>query len=293
MKTVTIHLGESGDVKSLLKQIDPHFSNVMCLIIGDPGSGKSSLACAFGLEEMSSRVIPKYKDACNKIAYLNGIYGPVLNNPPQKHLVYCAGFKIKKKENVESYDFDPYRIGVRDDNFETQYFEKHSFRIIDEVQTYFNSNKKDLPPRVEANFQKCRHYDIFNVGTAQFGIEVHVRLRRLSSFIQIVETKTILNNSGLVEETQWICNYLGKNKNYEMFEESNYSQDYVICKVIFKLKRNVFKYYNSTSCEEEFDDITNSFSSHFNQGMPFSATNPPKGYYKKSEATTKKQKEEE
>lgn len=284
MKIIIVELGHVGDVLTVLQQIDPDFSKVLCLIIGDPGSGKSSLACALGLEEMSPLRKKKFEEACEKIKWLNSQFKVgILDLPEQKHLVYCSGFTINKSSTMQSYDFDPYRIGLKDENFLTQYFEKHSLRIIDEIQSYFNSSQKSLPKRVENNFQKCRHYDIFNIGTAQNGMEIHCRLRRLARFIHVLNTKTISNEAGFISETQWECYYLGKNKNFEMYEESNYSKDYIICKVIFKLKHNIFNYYDSNSCEEEFDDVEYSYSCHFDESVRGS-TNAPKGYNKNSES---------
>lgn len=287
MKKVVVELGQSGDIKTVLQQIDPKFSKVMCIIIGDPGDGKSSQACAFGLEEMLF-TRSKLAQACERINEINNVYGPVLKLPQQKHLVYCSGFTIYKNSKMQSYDFDPFRIGMPDKNFQTQYFERGSLRIIDEIQAYFNSTMK-LPKRVEQNFQKCRHYKIFNVGTAQHGMEVHVRLRRLASFLRVLGVKTKCTPHGFVEETQWECLYLGNNSNFEAYEQNNKSEDYVICKVIFKLKKNIFNYYNPNSCEEEFDDVYNSYSMHFDNSGNRSSTNPPKGYYKNTEIETIKE----
>ena len=89
-----IRFGEFGDVRELFKAINSQHSQVITLITGKPGHGKSSLACALGLEEMSPRRTHKYKDACNKIDYLNIHKRSNFGYPPEKHLVFSTGFKI-------------------------------------------------------------------------------------------------------------------------------------------------------------------------------------------------------
>lgn len=288
MKIITIEFGTFKGVRELLRAINPKFSKVGCIIIAPPGYGKSAMACAMGLEDMTMKRIREYKDACKKIDYLIQSRGVGLEKPPQKHLVYCSGFKISKfRPKMQSYDFLPWHIGLHDDNYETQYFEKHALRIIDEIQTYFNSRDTlRFPNRVSSNMQKSRHYDIFNIGTAQEGIDVEVKIRRLFHFIEISNLKTVTSKLGLVEQTIWTCNYLGSHRNWEKYYESKGDEQYILARVIFKFNGDIFRHYNQTSCEDEFDEISNSFSSHENDIVQNSVNAPP-GYYKKSEEKSK------
>lgn len=288
MKTIHIKLGEYRGCRELLREINPKFSKVGCMITAEPGRGKSALACALGLEDMTYKRIREYKDACKKIEYLirNKCIG--LEKPPEKHLVYCSGFTINTKASrMQSYDFNPYRVGLHDDNYETQYFEKHALRIFDEIGSYYNSrDTARFPNRVSSEFQKARHYDIFNIGTAQEGMDVEIKLRRLFHFIEVLEIKTRETKKGRVEKTIWTCNYLGNHKNWERYQESKGDEQYILARVIFEFDDNIFNYYNETSCEEEFDEISNSFSCHHDGGVNNSVNAPP-GYYKREEKSKK------
>ena len=288
MKTIHINFGQFKGCRELLMEINPKFSKVGVLITAEPGRGKSALACALGLEDMTFKRIYEYKDACKKIEYLIRTRGIGLEFPLEKHLVYCAGFTIRTKASrMKSYDFDPFRVGLHDNNFQTQYFEKHALRIFDEMGSYYNSRDTSrFPNRVSSEFQKNRHYDIYNIGTAQEGMDVEIKLRRLFHFIEVLDVRTKKTTKGRVEKTIWTCNYLGNHKNWEKYQDSKCDESYIIARVIFEFPDNIFNYYDESSCEEEFDEISNSYSSHRSEHV-INSVNAPPGYYKKDEKTKK------
>lgn len=282
-----IYFGKTGSVKELMHKIDPKFSNVFLIICGDPGNGKTALMACCALEEMSHKRYWAYRSACKKIDYLNFRYNADLEYPREKHLVYSSELMIcNNSPKMKSYDFDPYYVGIHDDYYPTQYFEKHSLRLFDEIQKYFPAQgSKDLPKRVYAGFQQNRHYDIFNVATCQYGEDVHYRIRRLSSFIEVLEVKTETDKMGIIRRTHIFANYLGNERTFNKYISNDRNEDYVKQKVEFIIDKNIFECYSSTSHEEDFDDVSNYVNNH--ESTVDHNLNPPLGYDKK-EKTTKK-----
>lgn len=282
-----IQFGETGSVKELMRQIDPKFSNVFLIIFGDPGNGKTALMACCALEEMSHKRYMAYRDACRKIDYLNFRFNGDLEYPKEKHMVYSSELMIcNNSPRMTTYDFDPWFVGVHDDNYPTQYFEKHSLRLFDEIQKYFPAQgSKDLPKRVSAGFQQNRHYDIFNIGTCQYGEDVHYRIRRLASFIEVVGVRTECDKMGIVRKTHIFANYLGNERSFNKYINNDRSAEFVKQKVEFVIDKDIFDCYSSTSHEEDFDDISNSTNNHDN--FIDHCLTPPLGYEKK-EKTTKK-----
>lgn len=276
-----IKFGETGSVKELMRQIDSRFSNVFLIIFGDPGSGKTALAACCALEEMSHKRYWAFRDACKKIDYLNYVNNNAdLEYPKEKHLVYSSELLISNNSpRMTTYDFDPWYVGIHDDNFPTQYFEKHSLRIFDEIQKYFPAQgSKDLPKRVSAEFQLNRHYDIFNIATCQYGEDVHYRIRRLASFIEVIAVETVYDKTGIVRKTNIIANYIGNERNFEKYIKNDRDSS-LVKPICFEIEKNVFECYSSTSHEADFDNISNSTNNHDNF-VDHSLT-PPLGYEKK------------
>lgn len=278
-----IKFGETGSVKELMRQIDPKFSNVFLIIFGDPGNGKTALASCCALEEMNHKRYWAFRSACKKIDYLNYVHNADLEYPKEKHLVYSSELLIcNNSPRMTTYDFDPWYVGIHDDYFPTQYFEMHSLRIFDEIQKYFPAQgSKDLPKRVSAEFQLNRHYDIFNIGTCQYGEDVHYRIRRLASFIEVIGVEMVLDKAGVVRKTRIFANYLGNERNFNKYIANDRSHE-LAKEIVFEIDKNIFNCYSSTSHEEDFDNISNSTNNHDNF-VDHSLT-PPLGYEKKEKS---------
>lgn len=281
-----IHFGEIGDIVKLFKSIDPQHSQVATLIIGNPGDGKSSLATACGLENMSFEQIFNYQDACAKIDYLNTHKRANFQYPHEKHLVFATGLKISKPSHkMTSYDFDPWRTGLNDPTYATQYFPKHSIRVYDEIQKYFPSQQdvenSKMPLRVSTELQKDRHYDIHNIGTAQVGTDINKKLRDISSFILTKSIKFIHNKYNIITHTVWETVYFVNHFAYDAYLASNGDEECATKRVKFMFHSNIGLHYDHTSCEKEFDEVDNKYCS-YDQGyeVPNSLI-PPEGYSKK------------
>lgn len=277
-----VHFGEYGDIKALFQSIDPLHSKVCTLITGDPGSGKSALACACALENMSFAQRAKYKDACAKIDYLNTTKNANFQYPPEKHLVFVTGFKVTKfAPRMTSYDFDAWRVGMNDPKYKTQYFPKHSLRVFDEIQQFFTSQQDKaggkMPLRVSTEFQKNRHYDIYNIGTAQVGTDVNKKLRDISSFVVVKNIKFKYSKYGNIVQTMWNCLYLRNHHLYDSYIDSKGDESYAK-NITFVFKSNIFRYYNCTACEQEFDEVYCKYCSYDQTYEEPNSLMPPDNY---------------
>lgn len=277
-----VTFGKYGDVKDMLYSINPKSSKVITIITGDPGSGKTALATAFMLENMTitrTQVI-KYREACSRIEYLNNVKNANFQLPPQKHLVFSSGVKIQKfSPKFQSYDFEPWRIGLSDPRFTTMYFPKNSLRFIDEMQKYF-PNQQDLtngkmPLRVSNEFQKDRHYGIYTLGSVQVGTDINKKLRDISTFILVKNVKLI--NTKTSVKTIWKTIFFVNHFSYDNYIANNGDESYGE-KVIFEYNGNIFLHYNTTECEKEFDEIDNKYCSYDQSYEEIPSLVPPEGY---------------
>lgn len=284
----TLYFGEYGDLLDLFQAVNPRHSQVLTIISGIPGAGKSAFATACALENMSQNRKQKFKfqQACDKIDYLNLLY-PSANftKPVQNHLVFVAGYKVEKKKysaSLISYDFDPWRIGMNDPAYATMYFPKNSLRIIDEIQKYFPSQQDSVktPLRVSTEFQKDRHYGIYSIGTAQVGKNVHNKLREIASFFVVKDLSFKISELGNIVQSRWEVLYFQHHSKYDAYIDNNCNEDFAE-KLVFVFNDNILKYYDSKSCEKEFDDISNKFSSYDQSYKEPNSLTPPEGYSSK------------
>lgn len=283
----TFHFGEYGDILTLFQQVDPKHSKVVTLVIGDPGAGKSAFATACALENMIYRgQARKIKQAINKINYLN-VMNPGINLrlPPQRHLVFVTGFKVTDKcytpNPNTSYDFDGWRVGLNDNLYSTMYFPMNSLRIFDEMQKYFPSQQDlpngKLPIRVSTEFQKARHYGIYTIGTVQVGTDINKKLRDIASFIEIEEMRFKYTDAGTISQTIWRVKYFQSHALYTAYLDSHNDDKYAT-KFEFVFEGNIFRHYNSTSCEVEFDEVDNKYTAYDQSYDVANSLTPPEGY---------------
>lgn len=282
----TIYLGTYGDVRDIFQSIDADHSQVITLIIGFPGHGKTSLAVALGKENMSYKQISKYKDACAKIDYLNTHKRANFRYPPEKHLVYSTDVKISNfSPKMTSYDFNSWRTGLNDPTYTTQYFPKHSLRIWDEIQKSFPSQQDQenskIPLRVSTEFQKNRHYDIYTIGTAQDGMDVHSKLRKLASFIVAQKVISKRNKFNTVTQTVWKTLYFVNRYGYEAYVSNNGDESFANKEITFVMNGDIGRYYNRTSCEKEFDEVDNKYCEYDQLYEEVNSLIAPPGYSKK------------
>lgn len=290
-----VEFGKHGSIKDLFLSIDPNHSQVLTLISGDPGHGKTSFACACALENMSHKQLKNVKHACEKIDYLNTFKRANFRYPSERHLVYVTGFKVEKfSPKMKSYDFDPWRVGMGDPTYQTIYFPMHSLRIWDEMQTYYPSQQDQpnskLPLRVSTEFQKCRHYDIYNIGTSQVSTDIHYKLRRIASFIVTKKTIRHKNKFNVVTQTSWQTLYFVNRFAYDAYISSNGDESYATKKITFIFKGNIGRHYNHTSCETEFDEVDNKYCEYDQLYEEPNCLVPPPGYStKESKGGNKKE----
>ena len=276
----TYRFSDYKDIRDMFLDINPKHSKVCTLITGIPGAGKSACSASCGLANMTRKQKRKYKQACEKIDYLNEFNRASLTHPPEPHLVFCAGFKLSNRK-MASYDFDPFRIGLNDRQFKTIYFPKHSLRIIDEIQGVFPSQQDKgmpkIPLRISTEFQKARHYDIYTIGTAQTGTDIHKKVRDISSFLVIEKMTFKRTKAKHILKTRYHCLYFVNHSQYTAYIEAHEDSSLGVS-IILEDDRNIFRHYCHTSCENQFDEVDNKFCSYDQSYTEPNSITPPKGY---------------
>ncbi len=278
------------DIRDMFLDINPNHSKVCTLFTGAPGSGKTACSASCGLVNMSRAQRRKYEQACNKIDYLNEFNRADLTYPPEEHLVFCSGFKLNTRQ-MTSYDFNPYQIGLNDRLFATIYFPMNSLRIIDEIQSIFPSQQDagipKIPLRVSTEFQKARHYGIYTIGTAQIGTDIHKKLRDISSFFVVQKITFKYTRQKRILKTRYHCLYFVNHAQYTTYLEAHEDSNLGVS-IMLEDDRNIFKHYNHTSCEIQFDEVDNKFCSYDQSYSEANSITPPKGYSGKQETKRSK-----
>ena len=281
----TYKFNDYKDIRDMFLDINPHHSKVCTLFTGAPGSGKTACSASCGLVNMSRAQRKKYRHACEKIDYLNNFNRANLTYPPEEHLVFCSGFKLSNRK-MTSYDFDSFRIGLNDRMFKTIYFPMHSLRIIDEIQAIFPSQQDQgmpkIPLRVSTEFQKARHYDIYTIGTAQVGTDINKKLRDISSFFVVKKMTFKYTKAKRILKTLYHCLYFVNHAEYIKYLDSHEDSSLGVS-LILEDNRNIFKHYNHTSCEIQFDEVDNKYCSYDQSYSEANSITAPEGYSGKQE----------
>lgn len=192
-------------------------------ICGDPGTGKTKLATALGLANMtginafravglSKKVTDELKRELPITDEIKGIYtGQEFKRLtiPENHLVY-ADYTIKLIidgiELERSHDIDGFRIGLYDPSWETVLLPPFAFVILDEAQFYYDSKRGNLPDFVTRFYEIHRHNNYNFIFVCQRPIAINKSLRGIAEkFIFIEERNTIRDGYGNGLMTTWKC----------------------------------------------------------------------------------------
>ena len=157
----------------------------------------------------------------------------------------------------------------------------HSLRIIDEIQSIFPSQQDKgvpkTPLRVSTELQKARHYEIYTIGTAQIGTDVHKKVRDISSFFVVEKMSFKRTKSKHIVKTRYHCLYFVNHARYTEYLEAHEDPSLGVS-LILEDDRNIFKCYSHTSCENQFDEVDNKVCSYDQSYTEPNSITPPKGY---------------
>lgn len=193
------------------------------MYFGNPGTGKTKHLCMDVCHCMlntcnSSALYDSYE----MINYFNSLGFKFETN--YEHLGFCnldintSGLPIP---DLKSYVVNPFKLGIKSNDFETDILPYAPNIFITELQIYFPSDMWDcLRPDVKKYWQTSRQYDINLVGDCQRPLDVAKPIRELFDiFIEFIKVEDVLRNGKLVHK--WTLRKIEGNRNLEEYLRTN------------------------------------------------------------------------
>lgn len=211
------------------------------IIGGVIGAGKTSLASAWGVDNMHGEKARERVHACKRELAIMQASGYNVTMP-DKHLVY-ADYSIDYRSpycgHRRSYDVDGYKLGFATEEFTPQLLPPHSFVILDEAQKYFNSRKStQFADNVSRFWEQSRkfHLDIVLV-VQRIGL-IDLNIRELARIIFIDKLRFKYDWDGNIIQCIWTYREWDTYAEYEAGERGQ--------KVTYIFDGNIFKYYDTS-----------------------------------------------
>ncbi len=226
---------------------DGIFSPTDVIIIwGRRRKGKSSLAGKFMAEFMKPQNAKKDIAIASQICNKLNEAGYVIR-PPSDHTVFSdtyfetsTGFRQKNS----AYRFNALDFGLPNDIHTTALLCPCGKYFLDEVQDLFDSHLGALPTFVTKCIELSGQYKLFLCLVVQRPKRIHIDIRDLAIFIEVVELRNEYSKYGILVASYWKCNIIYDNAILEQYLNTRDSSliDRV---VVFKYSGNIFNCYDS------------------------------------------------
>lgn len=226
---------------------DGLFSPTEVVIIwGKRRKGKSSLAgklmSEFMRPNIAKRDVQVSKQICSK---LNEAGYSI--RPPNDHTVFCDTYFETKgfmRQRNSAYKFNGIGFGLPNDIHTTTLLCPCGRYFLDETQDLFDSHLGALPTFITKAIELSGQYKLFLCFIAQRPKRLHIDIRDLAIFIEVVEIHNEYNKYNTLLATYWICNIINDNAILETYL-SNRNPNLVDKTVVFKYRGNIFNCYDS------------------------------------------------
>ena len=226
---------------------DGLFSPTESIIIwGKRRKGKSSLAGKLMSEFMRPNIAKQRLRTSNYICSKLNEAGYNIR-PPNDHTVFCDTYFENKgfgRKNSSAYKFNSLGFGLPNDIHSTTLLCPAGCYFMDEIQDVFDSHLGALPTFITKAVELSGQYKLFLCFIAQRPKRVHIDIRDLSIFIEVVDLINVYSNYGFLQATYWVCNIIYDNANLEAFL-TNRDENLIDKKVVFKFRGNIFDCYDS------------------------------------------------
>ena len=204
---------------------------MIILILGDTGSGKTSLGVSFGIKAMDNG--EESVEMCrDRLSAYSG-YSKV--EIPSEHLVYSDifmhGSEVNNTERTAHFTTG-YRFGLPNEDFETDYFPYGSTIIFDEARKYWSARKSMLPydkggthEKTFEAFELHRQNGLTIIMVTQLLTHIDNNIRSLAHIV-IEPLEIIQERVGKVlkhDITKWKCRVYGSCDEYEQFKKGDKS----------------------------------------------------------------------
>ena len=224
---------------------------MIILIVGETGSGKTSLGVAFGIKDMDNG------DEQIELAQQSQLTFPDYANVelPKDHLVYgdifISGSENSNQPNTIHFTTG-YRFGLPNDDFETDYFPYGSTIIFDEARKYFPARKsmKDfehggIHEKTFQAFELNRQHGLKIILITQLINHIDINIRSLANIViepyEITQEKSDGTLIHII--TKWKCRQYGSVGDFERYKSGD--KNVVVEDVEFAFNDDIFEYYDT------------------------------------------------
>ena len=199
---------------------DGLFSPTESIIIwGKRRKGKSSLAGKLMSEFMRPNIAKERLQTSNYICSKLNEAGYNIR-PPSDHTVFCDTYFENKgfgRTNTSAYKFNSLGFGLPNDIHSTSLLCPAGCYFMDEIQDLFDSHLGALPTFITKAIELSGQYKLFLCFIAQRPKRIHIDIRDLSIFIEVVDLINEYSNFGFLQATYWVCNIIYDNANLETY----------------------------------------------------------------------------
>ena len=167
--------------------------------------------------------------------------------PPQDHLVFTDTFFERNgfgKKHCSAYHFNGIDFGLPNETHPTELLCPCGKYFFDETQDLFDSHRTALPTFITKSIELSGQMRLFLCLIAQRPRRIHVDIRDLATFIEVLGMKKKYNKYGRLVECLWECNIIYDNAVLEQYLTSR-DKKLVDRHIYFKYEGNIFKCYDS------------------------------------------------
>lgn len=222
------------------------------IIFGKPRVGKTALMTHFLTENMCGVKAVQSIRSCKKIiSELN--HGGFHFNAPQKHIVY-ANYDIEYTSKFcykrKNYEIDPFKIGFKNDEFETTFIAPYATIGIMEAQRYYNSRRCDKTKDAQSGwFEKHGHAGMNIFMDCQRYKLIDPNIREIADrIIEVCELTHIYDKKHRIKKSIWKCRVFDSSNEADSYLESGKKDNNLYTNQIFVHEGNIFNCYESQSC---------------------------------------------
>jgi len=258
------------------------------IIIGPPGSGKSTFNTYRLTNEYRTEGRKLYLNSCKRINELNRDRVTPLTLPdrPPIYSDFKARFKIGYEKYFEPYFIDGFHLGLDNDVLDVFHVAPGSKIHLSEVQRYYDSRKSQtFPEWVSRYFEMHRHYKVDVTMDLQRASLVDVNIRDLCRhYTEIVSMKHTYDDLRRIVRTKFTCREFATYQDLEDFTTHKSKNNYDLNTYVYE--GNIYRCFDSCTYFKKFIPANDKDFSYMEFGN--NSVTEPKEYRhpsKKTEAT--------
>lgn len=223
-------------------------------IVGLGGVGKTSLMVYLLKEAVVNERRKSLRDCIQAIEAFNAKRKTPLTLPDRApfYTNFDVTIPIGYKKYYSPYFLNPYYFGLPNLDKEVQAVMPHGKLFFSETDNIYDSREKSLPAAVSGIYNKQRHFNLNIYIEVHRGMNTDTLIRgNVHRYIEIMKQEHEKDRLGQIIKTTWYCREFEGEKAYLAYVESKGKlENYTT--TTYTNFGNIFKYYNSQGCREEF-----------------------------------------